>query len=112
MEVVKGSYIFGITGGSGSLYYQGQNIPFSVGGMSVGLSIGASAADYVGEVYGLGSPYDIEGAYAATKASYAAAGGESFVSLQNTRGVEIQLRGKQMGLEVSLDLSGIIISLD
>ena len=112
LEIVKGSYIFGITGGSGSLYFQGQTIPVSVAGASIGLSIGAAATDYIGEVYGLASPYDIQGSYAATKASYAAAGGESFVALQNARGVEIQLRGKQLGLEVSLDLSGIFISID
>ena len=112
LEIVKGSYIFGITGGSGSLYFQGTTIPITVAGASVGLSIGAAATDYIGEVYGLASPYDIEGSYAATKASYAAAGGESFVSLQNARGVEIQLRGKQLGLEISLDLSGIFISID
>ena len=111
LTIIKGSYFFGLTGGSGTLYFGGQAFPLGVGGLSFGLSIGGSTADLVGEVYNLSSPYDIEGVYGAGKASYAVAGGEASLILQNSRGVEIHLRGKQIGLEISLDLSGISIGL-
>jgi hypothetical protein len=107
----KGSYIFGITAGEGAMYFQGQTYPLSIGGVSVGLSIGGSTAELVGEVYNIWSPADIEGVYAATKASYAVGGGETVTVLRNARGVELHLSGKQIGLEISLDLSGLSISL-
>jgi hypothetical protein len=93
------------------MYFQGQTYPLSIGGVSVGLSIGGSTAELVGEVYNIWSPADIEGVYAATKASYAVGGGETVTVLRNARGVELHLSGKQIGLEISLDLSGLSISL-
>ena len=111
LHIIKGSYIIGASGGSGVLFFQGQAWPLGIGGLSIGLSIGGSTAELIGEVYNLSSPYDIEGIYGAVNTSYAVAGGDSALMLRNARGVELRLRGKQIGLEFSLDLSGISISI-
>ena len=45
------------------------------------------------------------------QAGVAAAGGSKTAQLKNSKGVVLKLRGKQVGLEFSLDLSGMQISL-
>jgi hypothetical protein len=111
IELFKAGFIVGVSGGSGTLYFQGNAYPLSIGGVSLGATIGASSADLIGEVYNLQNPYDIQGIYSATESGYAVAGGEGAALLQNTRGVELHLRGKKVGLEFSMDLSGMAIEL-
>ena len=111
-KVFKVGFIIGTGGGSGTLFYQGKSYPLNVGGISLGLTIGASSADLVGEVYNLTNPADIQGTYSAVSASVAIAGGGMTASLQNSRGVVLKVRGKQIGLEVSLDLGGLSINLE
>ena len=111
MQAYRGAYLFGVTAGEGLLYYRGRAYPIGMRGVSIGLSIGGSTSDVVGEVYGLHSLYDIEGTYTATNSSYAVAGGSGGLVLTNARGVEIHLHSTQIGLEFSLDVSGISISL-
>lgn len=110
-NIVKAGFILGVSGGSGTLFYGGRTYPLVIAGVSLGATIGASKADLVGEVYNLRSPADIEGTYSATGAGIAVAGGERAAELQNSRGVVLKVRGKQIGLEFSLDLSGMQISL-
>jgi len=107
----KGGYIFGVTAYEGFLFFNGQAYPVDFAGVSFGLTIGGTASDLVGEVYNIYSPFDIEGTYGATTSSYAVAGGNAGVVLSNSRGVEIHLRGAQMGLEFSLDVSGVYVTL-
>lgn len=111
LKIFQAGFIVGVEGGSGTLNYQGRSYPLGVGGVSLGATIGASSADLVGEVYNLTSPADIEGIYSATSAGLAVAGGASSASLQNSRGVVLKVHGKQIGLEFSLDLSGLSIKL-
>ena len=111
VSLFKAGFILGVSGGSGTLYFQNQAYPLSIGGVSLGATIGASGADLIGEVYNLRSPYDIQGIYSAAQSSYAVAGGAAAAVLQNSRGVELHLRGQQVGLEFSIDLSGMTISL-
>ena len=111
MQIYKAGFIVGVSGGEGVLYHQGRAYPLSIGGVSLGATIGASKADLVGEVYNLRAPQDIQGIYQATRSGYAVAGGETGASLQNSVGVVLEVRGKQVGLEFSIDLSGMQISL-
>ena len=111
-KVFKVGFIIGTGGGRGTLHYQGQSYPLNVGGVSLGLTIGVSSADLVGEVYNLTNPADIQGTYSAASASVAIAGGGMTASLKNSRGVVLKVRGKQIGLEVSLDLGGLSINLE
>jgi hypothetical protein len=111
-KVFKVGFIVGTGGGRGTLFYQGQSYPLNVGGISLGLTIGVSSADLVGEVYNLINPADIQGTYSAASASVAIAGGGMTASLKNSRGVVLKVRGKQIGLELSLDLGGLSINLE
>ena len=111
-KVFKVGFIVGTGGGRGTLFYQGKSYPLNVGGISLGLTIGVSSADLVGEVYNLTNPADIQGTYSAASASVAIAGGGMTASLKNSRGVVIKVRGKQIGLELSLDLGGLSINLE
>ena len=110
-SIFKVGLIVGAGGGSGVLIYKGQRYPISVGGVSLGLSIGISSADMVGKVSNLKQVRDIVGTYTATSAGVAIAGGGAVATLQNARGVVIRAQGKQIGLAVGVDLNGLTISL-
>ena len=111
-KIFKIGFIIGAGGGSGTLFYQGQSYPLNVGGVSLGATIGAASADMTGEVYNLTSPADIQGTYTAISAGIAIVGGGKTASLKNNRGVVIKVSGKQVGLKISLDLSGLSINLE
>ena len=44
----KGGFIVGVGGGQGVLVFRGKRYPFTVSGMSVGFTIGASTSKFVG----------------------------------------------------------------
>jgi len=44
----KGGFIIGVGGGEGVLVFRGKRYPFTVSGMSVGFTIGASTTKFVG----------------------------------------------------------------
>jgi hypothetical protein len=111
IEVVKAGFIVGASGGGGTLTLNGKRYRLSVGGVSVGATIGASKAVLVGRAYNVNSPSDIAGTYGAAEAGVAVIRGRSAVRLRNARGVVLELRGHQVGLEFSVDLSGIAIAL-
>jgi hypothetical protein len=103
-------FIVGIGGGSGTLRFRGRTYPLSVGGISIG-TIGVARADLVGRAYRMRAPEDIAGTYTAVGAGLAIAGGARTARLQNSRGVVLEVRGRQVGFQASLDLSGLQISL-
>jgi len=111
LNIVSAGFIFGVSGGGGVLTFLGRQYPLAIGGISAGALIGASSADLVGAAYHLHSPGDIEGVYSAVGAGLAVAGGPKSAQLTNARGVILRLRGRQIGLQFSLDLSGLQISL-
>jgi len=106
----KAGFIVGVGGGSGTLTFHGKTYPLRVGGISVG-TIGVAKAELVGHAYRMHSPADIAGTYSAVSASLAVAGGAKTARLQNSKGVILELRGRQVGFEASLDLSGLEISM-
>jgi lipid-binding SYLF domain-containing protein len=110
-EIYKAGFIVGVSGGRGTLHFQGKSYPVSIGGVSVGATAGISKAELIGEVRNLHSVSDIEGTYSATQAGLTVGGGEKITQLKNSRSVEMDVRGKQMGIELSLDLNGMEISL-
>jgi hypothetical protein len=112
LNIGKITFLVGGSGGYGQLHVGNRTYPLTVGGITAGATISFSRADLVGTVFNLQSVYDIEGIYTAGTAGLAAAGGASFVSLTNSKGVTIELSGKQIGLDASLDLSGMRISLN
>lgn len=110
-DIFKAGFIVGGSGGSGVLTYKGKTHPLTIGGVSLGATIGVTKADLVGEVYGLKNVSDIAGTYTAAQAGFAVAGGNKVADLRNSKGVQIKVRGKQVGLALEADLSGLKIDL-
>src|SRR4029450_901728 len=77
----KGGFIVGVGGGEGVLVLRGKRYPFTVSGMSVGFTIGASTTKLVGRALNLRGPESIEGSYGAVGAGGAVAGGAGGVQL-------------------------------
>ena len=107
----KGGFIVGVGGGEGVLRYRGKQYPFTVSGMSVGFTIGASTTKFVGRAINLKGPASIEGTYAVVGAGGAVAAGAGGVQLQNGNGVILQLSGPKVGAEVSAAVGGVTIRL-
>jgi hypothetical protein len=107
----RAGFIVGGSGGSGTLHFKDNGYELRIGGISLGATIGVARADFVGEVYNLKQASDIEGTYTAVSASGVLAGGAGVVDLQNSRGVRLRVSGRQIGLMVSIDLSGMQIGL-
>jgi lipid-binding SYLF domain-containing protein len=107
----KAGFIVGGSGGSGTLKFKGKEYPLNIGGVSLGATIGLSKAELIGEVYDLKAPSDIEGTYTAGQASVAVAGGGKVAEMKNSKGVVLKVKGREIGLELALDLSGMELKL-
>ena len=66
----KGGFIVGVGGGEGVLVLRGKRYPFTVSGMSVGFTIGASTTKFVGRALNLKGPASIEGTYGAGRSRW------------------------------------------
>jgi len=109
-HIVCGLLIEKKNGGSGTLNFKGRNYRLGIGGINVG-TIGASAVDLVGTASNLRTAADIAGTYTQGSAALAVVGGGRVATLQNANGVVIKVRGPAIGLEASLSLSGMTISM-
>ena len=107
----KGGFIVGVGGGEGVLILRGKRYPFTVSGMSVGFTIGASTTKFVGRALNLRAPTSIEGTYGTVGAGGAVAAGAGGVQLQNANGVILQLSGPKVGAEVSAAVGGVTVRL-
>lgn len=111
LHVVSAGFILGAGGGNGVLTFRGVRYPLSVGGLSLGATIGISGADMVGTASHLHDVHDIEGAYSAAGAGIAVAGGANVAQLSNARGVVLRLHGRQVGFKLSVAVSGLTLTL-
>lgn len=111
MREVQVAYIGSAGGGSGTLTFQGQTYPFTVGGLGVG-GIGVSTIDAKGEVYDLVRVSDFAGAYGEGRYG-AVAGTESFgdLWLRNPNGVVMHLKAKREGLMLSVGGDAVVITM-
>ena len=107
----KGGFIVGVGGGNGVLHFRGHNYPFTVSGMSVGFTIGASTGQFVGQALNLRNASDIQGTYSVIGGGAALAAGVGGVQLQNEKGVILQLHGPKVGVELSAAVGGVTITL-
>jgi hypothetical protein len=107
----KGGFIVGVGGGEGVVIFRGKRYPFTVSGMSVGFTIGASTTKLVGRALNMTSPASIEGSFSAIGAGAAVAAGAAGVQLQNANGVILQLSGPKVGAEVSAAVGGVTVRL-
>jgi hypothetical protein len=107
----KAGLIVGAGGGRGVLTYRGRDYPFRVSGLSLGVTIGASAMRLTGRVSGLREVKDFAGTYDAVGGGGAYVGGVGGVQLTNKKGVIITLQGIEVGMEFAANRSAIRISL-
>ncbi len=111
LTVYKGGWIIGGAGGSGTLSFKGKRYRLGIGGMSVGFTFGGSKATLSGRVSHIRRPSDVEGVYGAAGAGAAVGGGAGTIVLTNEKGAVLELQGRQVGLMVNADFSGLAISL-
>ena len=111
LRIYKAGFFIGGSAGSGVLHFHGRNYPLSIGGLSYGFTIGASETHFHGRVSNIRRPSDVNGVYAQGGAGAAIGRGAQAVVLTNQRGAVLTLTGEQNGVIVSLDLSGLALSL-
>jgi hypothetical protein len=111
IRIVKAGFVIGGSGGSGTLTFQGRKYPLSIGGISYGFTFGASETNFYGTVSNIRRPSDVEGVYGQAGAGAAAVRGAQGVVLTNQKGAVLTLSGRQKGLIVSADLSGLVLSM-
>ena len=109
-QVAKAGFIFGVGGGTGTLTFKRKTYRLRVDGLSAG-TIGVAQADLVGTASNLREPTDIVGTYSAAGAGVAVAGGARSIQLRNSKGVILNLRGRQAGFEASLGVGGATITM-
>jgi hypothetical protein len=112
VTVAKAGLIVGAGGGKGVLTYRHRNYPFTVQGLSLGLTAGASINKLVGRADYINELSDFSGSYSMVGGGAAVVGGVSGVQLKNDKGVIITLQGPKAGLEVSANITRVVIILD
>jgi len=110
-SVLKGGWFVGASAGQGVVHFHGRAYPISIGGISAGLVFGGSQTVFRGTVSNIRSPYDVAGVYAAVGGGAAVGVGGQVITLQNEKGAILTLSGRQIGLQVNLDLSGLAITM-
>ena len=109
--VLKAGWFIGGSGGSGTLNFQGRRYPISIGGISAGLVFGGSQTTFRGSVSNIRSASDVTGVYGAVGAGGAVGVGAQVIRLRNEKGAILSLSGRQVGLQINADLSGLAITV-
>ena len=112
VTVVKAGFVVGAGGGRGTLSFRHRNYPFTVQGLSLGFTAGASINKLVGRAEYINELGDFAGTYSVVGAGGALIGGVGGVQLKNDKGVVITLQGTKGGLEVSANVTKVVITLD
>ncbi|WP_296746059.1 hypothetical protein [Mesorhizobium sp.] len=110
-SVYKAAFFIGGSGGEGTLTFHGRRYPISIGGISGGLAFGASKTYFQGTVRHIRRPSDVTGVYGAAGGGGAIGKGAQVIVMTNDKGAQLELTGRQVGLQVNADLSGLSISV-
>ena len=111
ISIAKAGFIVGVGGGTGTLDFKGRRYKLRVDGVTAG-TIGIARADLIGTAYNLRQPEDIAGTYSVGSAGISVIGGGKAARLSNENGVVLELKGRQIGVEASLDLGGVSVRLE
>ncbi|ESW67511.1 MULTISPECIES: hypothetical protein [unclassified Mesorhizobium] len=109
--VYKAAFFVGGSGGEGTLTLHGRTYPISIGGVSGGLAFGVSKTYFRGTVRHIRRVRDATGVYGAAGGGGALGKGAQVIVMTNDKGAQLELTGRQVGLQVNADLSGMAISL-
>ncbi|HXK54620.1 MAG TPA: hypothetical protein PK405_08045 [Hyphomicrobiales bacterium] len=110
-RVIKAGFVIGGSGGDGTLTFQGKRYALSIGGISYGITFGASETRFRGTVSNIRRASDVSGVYAAGNAGAALGAGAQAIVLTNTKGAVLTLTGRSVGAIVSADLNGLAITV-
>ena len=111
ISFIKAGWVIGGSIGSGTLHFRGRTYPLSIGGLSYGFTFGGSQTNLSGRVSNIYRASDVAGVYGAAGAGATVIRGPQAVVLANQKGAVLELSGRQTGLMVNLDLSGMALSL-
>lgn len=111
LTVYKAGWIIGGSGGSGRLTFRGRTYRLGVGGIDYGLVFGGSKTVLHGRVSHIRRASDVEGVYGAAGAGLAVGRGTRAIVLTNQKGAVLELSGRQTGLMVNVDLSGLALTI-
>jgi hypothetical protein len=111
VKIVKAGLLLGGGAGSGVLTYRGKTYPFKVGGLSFGITVGATVGRLDGWATGIREVGDFAGTYSSVGGGFALVGGVNGVHLRNEKRVTIGLQGPKAGLELASNISQITIAL-
>jgi hypothetical protein len=109
--VYKAAFFVGGSGGEGTLTFHGRTYPITVGGVSGGLAFGVSKTYFRGTVRHIRRVRDATGVYGAAGGGGALGKGAQVIVMTNDKGAQLELTGRQVGLQVNAYLSGMAISL-
>jgi len=100
----------GYSWGDGTLKFEGKSYNFSVKGINVA-AVGFSKINAVGDVYNLKTASDIAGKYVAVSAGLSLAKGVAGLTMRNDKGVVINLKSVQQGVQLNLGVDGFTIEM-
>ncbi|QKC82761.1 hypothetical protein [Mesorhizobium sp. NZP2077] len=109
--VYKAAFFVGGSGGEGTFTFHGKSYPISIGGVSGGLAFGVSKTYFHGTVRHIRRARDVTGVYGAAGGGGTIGKGAQVILMTNDKGAQLELTGKQVGLQVNADLSGMAISI-
>ena len=97
--------------GSGTLtMLDGSQHRFKISGLDI-VAVGIKQATAVGNVYHLKNVKDFEGKYVKAAAGIAVGGGAGAATMQNDKGVVMNLTGTNQGVDIRLPVSGMDVQL-
>ncbi|MEP6566229.1 MAG: hypothetical protein ABJB10_13920, partial [Mesorhizobium sp.] len=108
--VYKAAFFIGGAGGEGTLTFHGRTYPITVGAVSGGFAFGVSKTYFRGTVRHISRVRDATGVYGAAGGGGALGKGAQVIVMTNDRGATLELSGRQVGLQINADLSGMAIS--
>jgi len=113
VELTAGSVAagVGVNWGSGVLMYNGKEYKFKIDGLSVG-SVGIQNAKAQGRVFNLKNVADFAGNYGALAVGLTVGGGAGSKTMQNEKGVVMDLVSTNEGVDFTLGAQGVRITLE
>jgi hypothetical protein len=112
VTVAKAGLVVGAGAGQGTLTFRHRVYPFTVQGLSLGVTAGASVSKLYGRADYINELSDFAGSYTVVGGGAALVGGVSGVRLKNDKGVVITLTGLKVGVEAAVNVSSVVITLD
>ncbi|MBI4643759.1 MAG: hypothetical protein HY790_00320 [Deltaproteobacteria bacterium] len=100
----------GITWGDGTLKYKGKEYKFTVRGLDAG-AVGISRISAKGDVYNMQKVEDFAGNFVSAQAGVAVIKGPVGLLMRNAKGVVINLKATQTGVQLSLGAQGLSIAM-